>query len=304
MKKYIYFLPFIFIPLSLNAQNSDKFNGSLLWKISGGGLEKPSYIFGTHHVVDLSFALGYPGFNEALEEAVQVVGEINILDEIEPPTIVDKYRSMPAGVTYRSLFSEEEYRQVDDSLKKHFVIGLNVLGRFKPAMISNMLTMKITAEAMPDFDSTDRISIDRYVQEEARAKGKNVKGLETIESQLQVLFDVDPVEVQARSLLCALTTASAEKMKESATKLLEIYKRGDLYTAYETTFENPEDACPMTPEFMDAIFNKRNEKWIEQLPGIFVEGPAFVAVGMMHLAGEKGLLYQLDKLGYIVEAVN
>lgn len=46
MKKILGVL--LFIGLALNA------NAQLLWKISGNGQEKPSYILGTHHLAPLS----------------------------------------------------------------------------------------------------------------------------------------------------------------------------------------------------------------------------------------------------------
>ena len=46
MKKILSILLFISLALNSNAQ--------LLWKISGNGQEKPSYILGTHHLAPLS----------------------------------------------------------------------------------------------------------------------------------------------------------------------------------------------------------------------------------------------------------
>lgn len=46
MKKILGILLFIGIALNANAQ--------LLWKISGNGQEKASYILGTHHLAPLS----------------------------------------------------------------------------------------------------------------------------------------------------------------------------------------------------------------------------------------------------------
>lgn len=51
-------------------------NAQLLWKISGNGLEKPSYLFGTHHVAPISVLDSVPGFNEALSSAEKVYGEL------------------------------------------------------------------------------------------------------------------------------------------------------------------------------------------------------------------------------------
>ena len=59
-------------------------NAQLLWKISGNGLEKPSYLFGTHHVAPISVLDSVPGFNEALSSAEKVYGEL-IMSEAQSP---------------------------------------------------------------------------------------------------------------------------------------------------------------------------------------------------------------------------
>ena len=50
------------------------------------------------------------------------------------------------------------------------------------------------------------------------------------------------------------------------------------------------------------IYN-RNKTWAEKLPAIMKAAPTFVAVGALHLPGEKGLLNLLKRQGYTVEAV-
>ena len=53
---------------------------------------------------------------------------------------------------------------------------------------------------------------------------------------------------------------------------------------------------------MSIIYN-RNKAWAEKLPAIMKAAPTFVAVGALHLPGEKGLLNLLKRQGYTVEAV-
>ena len=57
-------LVMISVSLGLSAQR--------LWKISGNGLEKPSYIFGTHHLAPASIADSTAGFSEALDAVERV----------------------------------------------------------------------------------------------------------------------------------------------------------------------------------------------------------------------------------------
>lgn len=60
MKKLLGILLFISIALSANAQ--------LLWKVSGKGLEKPSYIFGTYHLSPLSIKDSIAAMPQAMNE--------------------------------------------------------------------------------------------------------------------------------------------------------------------------------------------------------------------------------------------
>ena len=302
MKKLIFTLPLIFATFNVHGQNSDKFTGSLLWKITGNGLEYPCYIFGTHHLADTAFAQNYPGFAEALESAVVIVGEIEMSEMGAAQSGMMMHAAMPAGTTYESLLPEKELQRLDELLKEYLGGGIAQFGQFKPAMVANILSMRLMAEAIPGLNLLTHVSIDQYVQNTAIEKGKKVLGLETANDQIRALFYIDPLDAQARSLLCTLN--EMEHGKESVLQLNEVYAAGDLYKAYEMAFDDPENPCPMTEESVAAINKNRNDKWIEQLPGIFADGPAFVAVGMLHLCGQEGLLFQLDRLGYAVEPVN
>ena len=56
MKKILSILLFISLALNSNAQ--------LLWKISGNGQEKTSYILGTHHLAPLSIKESIAGLHK------------------------------------------------------------------------------------------------------------------------------------------------------------------------------------------------------------------------------------------------
>ena len=50
----------------------------LLWKVTGNGLAKPSYIMGTYHLANTSFANSVKGLHDALNACEQVYGELNM----------------------------------------------------------------------------------------------------------------------------------------------------------------------------------------------------------------------------------
>ena len=70
MKSFIGAVLFICVAFSANAQ--------LLWKVSGNGLNQPSYIIGTHHLAPFSIMDSIAGLKKAMNETQQVYGEIKM----------------------------------------------------------------------------------------------------------------------------------------------------------------------------------------------------------------------------------
>ena len=85
MKKILLTLAAVATAVSMNAQ--------LLWKVSGNGLEKPSYIMGTHHVAPLSVLDSIKGFDEALSSVDAVYGEV-VMSQMNAPETQQKMMAM------------------------------------------------------------------------------------------------------------------------------------------------------------------------------------------------------------------
>ena len=58
------------------------------------------------------------------------------------------------------------------------------------------------------------------------------------------------------------------------------------------------------PEEMKMLLDDRNDNWMATLPKLMKEQATFVAVGALHLFGQKGLIQQLKEQGYTVRPVN
>ena len=76
-------------------------SAQLLYKISGNGLEKPSYIIGTHHLANVGFVNQINGVTEALTETDQVYGELvwDTMTNIDSLKAVQNAMTLPAGKT-------------------------------------------------------------------------------------------------------------------------------------------------------------------------------------------------------------
>jgi len=292
---------FFFTFLNASAQNVKDFTGSLLWKVSGNGLSKPSYILGTHHLMEINFIDSINGLKPAMENTRQTVGELVLDDQAAMQTKMQQSAQMPAGESYQDMLTAEEYSQLDKGLTSVIGVGLQHLGKLKPGMISMLYTITLYTKLYPKYNPMSHEAIDIYVQRIAKENNKPVLGLETIEDQIYALFDAEPQRDQAKALACVV--ANSDDAKDQLDKLNEFYRKFDLMGMYDLSFNNKDEKCPLSQTQQNALVRDRNNKWVEKLPGIMKSNPSFVAVGALHLPGEHGILYQLAKLGYKVEPV-
>ena len=79
----------------------------------------------------------------------------------------------------------------------------------------------------------------------------------------------------------------------------EAYLAGDLQ-AIEALNNEDDD---MSADEKKIMIDNRNANWINQLNALMPTKSCFIAVGCMHLVGETGLIGQLKKSGFTVEAV-
>lgn len=286
---------------TLSAQSQNEYTGALLWKISGNGLNQPSYVLGTHHLAHVSFVDSIPGLRDAMSSTQQTVGELLMSEQPTMQAKLQQAAMMPTGETYKTLLTADEYATLDAALKELFMVGLDQFSQLKPGMISMLYTITLYTKNFPEFNPMAHEAIDAYVQRIANENGKATLGLETVEDQIYALFDAEPLKDQAKSLACAV--GNKDWAIKSLNKLNEYYKAKDLSNMYNLAFNDPEDPCQMSQTYESAINKDRNDKWLEKLPQIMKDKSSLIAVGALHLTGKEGLLYGLAKKGYKVEPV-
>ncbi len=279
---------------------SGKDTNSLLWKVSGNGLEKPSYLFGTHHLIPLAFLDSVSGLHEAFEATEQTIGELDMSDMAALQLKLLGESQMPQGVTYDALISPENKALLDSTLTSLIGVGLGQLGQMKPVILSNLISVTLYQKYYPTLSGEK--SIDQYFQEEATKRSRPVLGVETVEDQIYALLNAQSMERQAEMLVCMIN--HPELLKEQMDDLQTAYHSQDMQKIYELSEkEIPNDPCPSTQEEKDVLNKDRNMKWLEKLPAMMKEKSSFIAVGCLHLPGEDGLIEGLRSQGYTVEPV-
>lgn len=274
-------------------------HAQLLWKISGKNLEKPSYVFGTHHVAPLSIVDSIPEMGNVISKAEQVYGEIDMLAMRSSMQQMAVAMMLPSDTSLLDLLGEKVYAKVDSVMTRYRLGSLDnpAMQRMKPAALSSLLAVAMSRAVLPEFGSTQ---LDAYFQLQAREVGKPVGGLETAQQQIKILYGA-PLRRQAEQLACVVENAdwNVALMKS----LGDAYMRQDLEALEELMSQKLGGACDSTPEEDEMLVGGRNDAWMEQMPKIMEAHSTLFVVGVGHLVGERGLLRQLQKCGYQVEGI-
>lgn len=282
--RYVILFFTLFISLFSNAQELEK---SLLWKISGNGLKKPSYLFGTIHLT-CDTSLDANTLN-ALETTEQLYLELDMDDKSIQMKLM-KLMMMKDGAKLSTLLSPEDFKILDEFMKKNLNMSAKLFDSFKPFMISSMLFPK-----MLDCKSQ---SVESELMKITKEQNEEIFGLEKAEDQMKV-FDEISYQDQADELLKTVKD-NLEKDKKEFQEMITIYQNKDIEGMLKMMSDSDNK---ITSENQDILLNDRNKKWIPIMVKIMKDKPTFFGVGAGHLAGEEGVIKLLRKKGYKVEAV-
>ncbi len=270
----------------------------ILWKITGNGLERPSYLLGTHHVAPLSVLDSLPDFANILAGVDKVYGEMDMALAQSPAgqQTMAMAAMAPADSTLSRVLTPAQTDSLTALLQSYMgpQISAQAFDPLRPAMVSTVIAMMQTQTVFPDFKPENQL--DGVIQDRARALGKEVGGLETIDEQCAVLFG-GSIASQVEDLLDAVR--NEELSLSMARKLADAYLAGDLNAILEI-IENPDLA---SPESTERLINRRNANWLRVIAAMLPTASVLIAVGAGHLPGEKGLISLLRKEGFTVEKV-
>jgi uncharacterized protein len=266
---------------------------TLLWKISGNGLEKPSYLFGTIHMLCKDDAGLSDNLRSAIANADDVYLEIDLDNMLEMLTVMSKMK-MKGDTTLKDLLSKEDY----DKVKNHFdqagsMLPFSMLETYKPILAASLLEQS----SLPCDKNT---AMEQEIMAEAKKNNKKIKGLETMSYQAEVL-DAIPYKMQAEQLVTYIDNAKKGDTTSSHefSELLNAYRQQDL-KKLESLMMKDEAGISA---YADLLLYNRNRNWIDKMKQILPGHSLLIAVGAGHLPGEKGVINLLKKAGYTVSPV-
>ena len=270
-------------------------DNTLLWKISGNGLKRPSYLFGTMHVLCAEDATVSDSLKYVIKNCDQIYFELD-MDNLGETLGALKYIRMNNGTKLSELLTKEEYAKVEAYFKQNS-LPLSMFNRVKPFFISSLIgeqMMSCTGKEGEGSFLSQKNGMEELIMRESKQYNKEIKGLETTEFQASI-FDSIPYEKQAKELVTYID--SIDTYKAATLEMVKAYREQNLELLDSLSSKSDPG---MEADYMDLLLYGRNRHWVEQMPALMKENCLLFAVGAGHLPGEQGVINLLRKKGYRV----
>lgn len=261
----------------------------LLYKITGKDLKKPSYLFGTIHIVCPNDMFSMEKLGGYIDQTDQLIMELD-MDNAAEMMAIGQGMQMADGKTLKDFLTAEQFVKVDEMFKSYMGFSAENVKQIKPFISSVMiLTSPKALGCAPD-------SYELSFLKAAAEKKKPIEGLETVALQFAA-FEKTPLEKQTRALY--EMALNPQKSVDQFKKLVETYKTQDvenLYVLIDAQMKSEKD-------LQGILLDERNKDWIPKIEKAMGEKSSFIAVGGGHLGGTNGVVKLLRAKGYKVEAI-
>ena len=268
---------------------------SLLWEITGDGLSKPSYLFGTMHVSSKMVFHLSDSFYLGIKKADVVALETDMgtwQDDFS------RYDLEGSGFNF-----DYNLRRGFDGPGDYFTIGtlqfppyeklIEMALYISPAMINSFL-YRTNSDKAVDFE--EDTYLDMHIYQAGKKWGKKVCGVENFDRSMELMKE-------------AYVDASKEKNKKersfdydgdfSYSKLEDAYRTGNLDLLDTINKVNSTSAA-----FDEKFLYRRNEIQANSIDSIIkTKQSLFVGVGAAHLPGQRGVIELLRKKGYTLRPI-
>lgn len=329
----IVFLAFLGCSEKRNQQESLPEYG-LLWKITGNGLQAPSYLFGTFHGQGgMQILDSIKSFDSIFTSTNQFICEMNLMNAFK--LLLEKKDSKSnrflkpwpvTDSTYENLLTDKQKTILDSAINKDESLKIIKEWNIRPVQATSFIKYSYQKNARNNkFPSKDNsvndsirtIILDGYLQQQANRHNMNIVELDSKEEYQKLNDSINRYlpQLSYRSEVEFLiyyiqNYPKIDSLKNDyMNKILSIYLQQDI-NLLELQQKEINRHNNMIVSFLGndnfieiqkkMLIDERNNFWMNKIPNLIKDNSSFIAVGTGHLGGEKGLINQLRKLNYNV----
>jgi len=255
---------------------------SLLLKITGNGVESPSYIYGTIHIKDARVFDFSDSVLIALKSCSSFGMEVIMTEENKLK--ITQNLQLPVGVSLLTIFSNDEYEQLGELLKLQTGHDIENFNNMSPLILISLINSSI-------FKNEMNQTLDEHLYQRALENRKRTFGLESVEEQIALIDKISYQDIFNEII-------DIEKQKALAMELLHAYIAADLEKFYKVMMKD-KTMVILKNEFLRI----RNQRILQRIIEEIHNEPTFFAISAAHLGAGTGLIVLLKKEGYTVSPV-
>ncbi len=254
----------------------------LLWKIEGQGIE-PAYLFGTIHLEDPRVTRLPSAVQEVFNRSQSLITEVE-LHPLARARYSERMR-LPQGKALQQYLEAPLYRHLVQTVQDEYAIPESVLDNLRPWAVFTLLSRPppVTGRVLDDLLDTQAVE-----------QGKSVHGLETVDELVSAL---DTMSIDDQVAILVDTICNRNQLADQLEDLTTLYLRQDVAGMLAINARSHQDEA-LFERFMQRTLYQRNRRMALRIRGWLGEDAVFIAVGALHLAGEKGILRHLEADGY------
>jgi uncharacterized protein YbaP (TraB family) len=264
--------------------------GPAMWRLQTDGATV--YFLGSFHILPPRLNWRDARVDEALAAADGVVFEVDLseMDKPEVAQMIARRAMLPDGGRLSEVLSAETYAHLT-RVTASLSMPMATIERAQPWFAATGLLVGY----MMREGASPEDGVDSQLTREARAAGKRIIPLETVEGQFDVL---ESLSKEDPDFLVMDTIRFIEDPKGLLAHMLDAWTSGD---------EKAVDRMMRADlDKYDGAYNRfiadRNAAWVPQIEGLIKKGGTyFVVVGAGHLVGDRSVISLLEKRGYVIE---
>ena len=274
---------------------------ALLWKVERDGAPA-SYLFGTVHLTDERVTRVSPAVHQALKDSKTVALEVADLSEAATTKVIAKSAPLVIykdGRRLDGLLTDSEYETVKKVIARSGM-PVDLAASYKPWIVTMILSVSDCERKKKQEGAK---VLDMQIAEIGKARGMDVVGLQSIPEQLK-----DEALVPEAQQLKMLRTSLkfADRTNDLMETLVQLYLNRKIAAllpfqiaiARQIGIGDDAYAAFQTKRLID-----RNIRMSNAAAPLLEKGGAFIAVGALHLPGDKGLVSLLRSAGYTVTPI-
>jgi uncharacterized protein YbaP (TraB family) len=261
-----------------------------LWRVSNG--KNHAYLQGSVHLLKKShYPLPQAIENAYADSAVLVLeADLSAAQDPAQQMALLKQGMLEDKATLQGALSEETWAMAEKQMKK-MGLSMALFNAFKPWYFATSITaLRLQGLGFSPYDGVDWHYFNR-----AKADGKPVVGLETLDYQMS-LFDA--ISADDQDALVRQTFEDLANIEQEMDAILAAWSTGDLEAMDKTLLKSFKEH----PTVYKSLLTDRNHNWIPKVMEYLGSGKVhMIVVGAGHFSGQDGLLRLLKKQGLKVE---